>query len=214
MATWSERLWQGYVSFMIVFCIILGILELWVLFGREPKGKTIVKEVFVTYPGANDFTTTQGPPCPRPDLLENNICDNEIRMEKGCRFDHEDCKHNPDKSDLADQMCGLIQEIGCQSAMHKKYPYCQACGGHPMKSWLKTFKELQDQLEQLQSELTTTPKTVTESTLGDFFLPFLKVHCLLTIVTHLHLPTTEKRCDYCHTHIFLPFLKQHRDPVC
>ena len=99
-------------------------------------------------------------------LLENNVCDNEIRMEKGCRFDHEDCQHNPDKDALADQMCLLIQNIGCQSVMHQKYPYCQECGGHLMKSWLKTFKELQDQLDQLQSELTTTPNQ--DSTLGDF----------------------------------------------
>ena len=115
----------------------------------------------MTHPGADDFTTTEGPPCPRPDLLENNICDNEIRMERGCIYDHQDCRHNPEKDAMANQMCSMISSIACDRPIHQRYPYCQACGGHPMKSWLKTLKELQDQLDQLQAEMTTTPKAST-----------------------------------------------------
>ena len=47
MASWSERLWQAAIAFLVILCIVLGILEVWALFYRESKGKVIVKEVCI-----------------------------------------------------------------------------------------------------------------------------------------------------------------------
>ena len=55
MASWSERLWQAAIAFLVILCIVLGILEVWALFYRESKGKVIEKEVCIL--GWDDFHT-------------------------------------------------------------------------------------------------------------------------------------------------------------
>ena len=163
---WTERVYQIVQGIVIVIIIILASIWLWVLFGRESKAKRVIKDVIVTLE-SEISTTEQTIECSLPELLNNGICNNEIRMEASCKFDHQDCKFNPQREEIAEEICAIIMAkspngiLNCQGEEHMIYPYCKPCG-HPMKSWLVTIDHLNYQLKQVgKITITEAPQKTT-----------------------------------------------------
>ena len=125
---WTERVYQITQGIVIAIIIILVSIELWVLFGRESRANRVIKDVIVTLE-SETTTTTESIECSLPELLNDGICNNEIRMEANCMFDHHDCKFNPKREAIAQQICIIIQSkspdgiLNCNTEVHKKYPW-------------------------------------------------------------------------------------------
>ena len=133
---WTKQAENITIVFLGIMIIILASVEFWVLFGRESHSQKVIEDVVVTFAPDTLSTHLNTSFCSNPNLLNDGVCNNEIRMEIGCLFDHTDCKHNPEKEKIAEKICKILadSEIKKCGHLHEKYPYCKPCG-HPMKSW-------------------------------------------------------------------------------